>query len=354
MAAPRTEVTEIVTGLGMLGFSDLDRALEVRPRSVMNVEPDHYARLDDARHRGRFEHEFEVAWTNGVEFARSPEGLRGRPPWSLEWKGSHRPPGYEQIPADLRVDHVYLVSCKYGSNILTNSSPANLFDRLLADRQQDVGGDWFLDVAPDPYQAFYAVCRAHVGAGDLPATVSDLRQDHRETLKRVLPRHLTGELGRTYREFAAEVATASARRWTRQMRARSRQEETLWRLLRLQAAPYFVLGESPVGSALRYRVATPWDFRNRYRFTGLEAWGDTSKRQPVVQWQAEVVDRLSGSTVTALGHVEVRWSHGRFAQAPEAKVYLDTPHHLVPGYVPLTEPPRPGRLQLRWEEATLP
>ena len=33
--------------------------------------------------------------------------------------------------------------------------------------------------------------------------------------------------------------------------------------------------------------------------------------------------------------MEVRWSHGRFAQAPEAKVYLDTPHRHVPGYFPL-------------------
>ena len=35
------------------------------------------------------------------------------------------------------------------------------------------------------------------------------------------------------------------------------------------------------------------------------------------------------------GHVEIRWSHGRFAQVPEAKVYLDTPQQLVPGYVPV-------------------
>lgn len=353
MAAPRTEITEIVTGLGMLGFSDLDRALDVRPRSVMNVEADHYERLDAARRSGRFEREFQLAWANGVEFARSPEGLRGRPPWTLEWKGSHRPPGYEQIPADLRVDHVYLVSCKYGSNILTNSSPANLFDRLLADRR-DARSDWFFDVAPEAYQEFYAACRTHLGESDLPAVVDGLRQEHRELLKRMLPRRLTGELGRTYRQFAAEVSAASAARWMRHMRARSRQEETLWRLLRLQAAPYFVLGESPDGSALRYRVATPWDFRNRYRFDGIEAWADPAKRQPVVQWLASTYDREAHATATVSGHVEVRWSHGRFAQAPEAKVYLDTPHHLVPGYVPLTEPPQPDRLQLRWEEATQP
>lgn len=43
----------------------------------------------------------------------------------------------------------------------------------------------------------------------------------------------------------------------------------------------------------------------------------------------------SGQTREVSGHVEVRWSHGRFGGPPEAKGYLDTSHHLVPGYFPL-------------------
>ena len=35
------------------------------------------------------------------------------------------------------------------------------------------------------------------------------------------------------------------------------------------------------------------------------------------------------------GHIEVRWSHGRFGGLPEAKGYLDVPHHRVPGYFEL-------------------
>ena len=50
----------------------------------------------------------------------------------IEWKGAHRAPGDEVVPADLRVDHVYLVSCKYLSRIVVNASPHHLFDRLLA------------------------------------------------------------------------------------------------------------------------------------------------------------------------------------------------------------------------------
>ena len=62
------------------------------------------------------------------------DGLRGRLPRIVEWKGTGRAPGDEVAPIDLRVDHVYLVSCKYLSNILFNVSPAHIFDDLLVGR----------------------------------------------------------------------------------------------------------------------------------------------------------------------------------------------------------------------------
>ena len=55
----------------------------------------------------------------------------------------------------------------------------------------------------------------------------------------------------------------------------------------------------------------------------------------MVGWNAIVRRRDDGSETSVAGHVEVRWSHGRFCGPPEAKVYLDTPHTAVPGYFPL-------------------
>ncbi len=46
-------------------------------------------------------------------------------------------------------------------------------------------------------------------------------------------------------------------------------------------------------------------------------------------------DRSTSEIIELEGHIEVRWSHGRFGGPPEAKGYLDTPHHLVPGYFAL-------------------
>lgn len=333
MPALKTEITEIVTGLAMFGFSDLKHGLGVRPPGLHNVGAEEYERLEAAYAAGQHGGLFERAWRNGTQFAASPEGLRGRPPWLVEWKGGHRPPGYEQIPADLRVDHVYLVSCKYGSNILTNSSPSNLFDRLLGDRSE-ITGDWYAEVAGDAYQRFFESCRPFVD-GPLPEAVGDLDQEDREKLKRSVPRHLTGEVSASYQAFAETVAVESSKRWAGQLGRKSAREQQVWRLLRLQSAPYFVLGESPDGNDIRYRVSTPWDLRERYSFTGFEQSADLSRGQPVVQWVARFKDRRDGRPQEVSGHVEVRWSHGRFAQVPEAKVYLDTPHHLVPGYVPV-------------------
>lgn len=336
MAAIRTEISEIVTGLAMFGYPGLDHALGVQPPAFRNVDADTYSRVGAARAADEHPELFSLAWSNGIAFARSDEALRGRTPWMIEWKGPHRPPGYDRIPADLRVDHVFLVSCKYGSDILMNSSPSNLFDRLLSDRR-DEPTDWYLDVAPESYQALYRHCRELVDA-PLPLGVGELTPPDREILKVGLPRRLSGKAQDAYLRFVLDVAQGSAARWRTALSSEAIQESTVWRLIRLESAPYYVVGESAAADAIGYRVVTPGDMRRTHQFTAFDVSADLSRGQPIVKWIARFVERRSGLEETVEGHVEVRWSHGKFAQVPEAKVYLDTPHHLVPGYIPLDAP----------------
>jgi hypothetical protein len=115
---------------------------------------------------------------------------------------------------------------------------------------------------------------------------------------------------------------------------RAEAEAVLWRLLRIGSAPYFVLGAQRDRS-LRLRVMTPWDWRQAYELKRMDVWGDDAG-QPQVRWQAQIRARDTGEEHSVDGHVEVRWSHGRFGKPPEAKAYLDTPHHRVPGYVTLS------------------
>ena len=87
-------------------------------------------------------------------------------------------------------------------------------------------------------------------------------------------------------------------------------------------------------ASLRLRVATPWDWNQAFELRRFEVLSEPGG-QARVGWRASVRDRTTATERDLVGHVEVRWSHGRFGGHPEAKVYLDTPHSLVPGYFPL-------------------
>lgn len=380
----RTMVTELGTGLGMLGEDDLDEVLRARSPVMRSLSPDDWDRLASVRTGGAYDSEFHAAWLNGRSFLAARDGLRGRRPEVVEWKGALRGSGDEVAPVDLRIDYVYLVSCKYMSKILFNASPTHVFDSLLvggpARPGRGLGGDWYAEVAPAQYQHLYEVVRRavqdgdtggsalaqpapgtlepgtvalpgfevttpggrtatvarHSGAalGELPARAVDLTSAHRAALGERLRSGWPGEAGEAYRALSDEVARASVSRWHAALAVgASAGEAMLWRLLRMGSAPYFVLGSS-VTRSLRLRIATPWDWKQLFRLARFEVFPQEGG-QPRVGWLATVRERSSGHLHEVAGHVEVRWSHGRFGGLPEAKGYLDTHHHLVPGYFPL-------------------
>ena len=290
MPGIRTEVTEIVTGLAMLGYQDLQRALEVRPRHITHVDESVFERLDDAWASGKYAADFAIGWDNGAAFARSPLGLRGRPPWTLEWKGHHKPASksIESIPADLRVDHVYLISCKYRSQILHNAGPVALFDHHLAPTGPVGRTDWFEHIAGDAFRAVWQPIFDRVG---LPpsAAPSTTTQHQRLLIQQALDEQPLDTSSVEYQAFVTETSVRSATRWRARLGSKHAKSELYWRLLRMQAAPYFVLGTRQDGSPLRYRIDTPWDFLRHYALRDLEVTPG-GRGQPSVDWRAIVDD----------------------------------------------------------------
>jgi len=329
----KTAVTEIVTGLGMCGDDDVGVALKDRPDALENVSADEFGRLGDAWNEGRHRDLFVASFMNGQAFLRARDALRGRPPLLVEWKGPHRSVGDEAVPADLRVDHVYLVSCKYLSRIVVNASPEHLFDRVLkGGHGQRSAGNWFHEVAPAEHADLYATVRDTVDP-TLPTDVNALTAEQRRAIAHSFDRGSAwpGDGDALYRALVDRAAAESARRWTAAIGPKG--EQMLWRLLRIGSAPYFVLGASSRGFT-RYRIATPWDWRRHFELRAFDVEARAGG-QPMVAWAATVRRRADGGETIVAGHVEVRWSHGRFCGPPEAKVYLDTPHTDVPGYFPL-------------------
>ena len=333
MADLKTAVTEVVTGLGMCGGDDIGSAFANRPAALQNVGDDDWQRMRDAWDAGTHRDLFVASWMNGQAFLRARDALRGRTPLVVEWRGPHRTVGDEAVPADLRVDHVYLVSCKYLSRIVVNASPEHLFDRVLkGGHGRRSAGNWFQEIAPDQHAALYSSVRDAVDPA-LPLDVTALSADQRRAIAHSFERGSgwAGDGDALYAELVERVAVESARRWRAAIDSKA--EAMLWRLLRIGSAPYFVLGASPKGFT-RFRIATPWDWRQNFELRRFEV-ESRAGGQPMVAWDAIVRRRADGEERAVCGHVEVRWSHGRFCGPPEAKVYLDTPHSEVPGYFAL-------------------
>ena len=292
--------------------------------------------------------ELATAFANGRALLEAADGLRHRTPLAIEWTGGRRPPGDEVAPIDLRIDHVYLISCKYESNILANASPGRLFDGLLATQGSWDRGDWYEAVAPTELTDLYRACLTATGLTGLPPTPTACSREQLGVLRRALSgRSYPDPASRVaYAELCRTVSEASARRWSDRVAASSvGPEGMVWRLLRIGSAPYFVLGnDRRTGAPARYRIASPWDWRSSFE---LEEFAVTPSGagQPRVDWSCRYRSRQEDRSATVGGHVEIRWSHGRFAQPPEAKVYLDTPMAELPGYHPLV-PEEPAQATL--------
>ncbi|MDZ7677586.1 MAG: hypothetical protein U5K29_03430 [Acidimicrobiales bacterium] len=331
MPGALTEITELATALGTLA-PELDRALADRPHQLRHVTDHTWEQLVERHRSGEHTDAFEAAFANGRAFLWADDGLRLRPPRLVEWRGPHRPPGDDVVPADLRIDHVFQVSCKYLSRITQNCGPARLFDRLLVGEDRS-SGDWFAETAPAGYQALYDSVRPMVEAR-LPDAVTDLQRCDRDQMKQALrARRLPDPAHDRWLGLSATVATESAHRWRQQLDSDRKRLRMLWRLCRIGDAPYFVLGSDRT-SSLRLRVASAWDWMQDFELVTLRIEAREAG-QPEVAWHAEVRERSTARPVDVRGHVEIRWSHGRFSGSPEAKVYLDTPHFEVPGYHPL-------------------
>ena len=329
MVADRTVITELATALGTLPCPDLATALASRS-PVLRIDRQTWERLQVLYGTGDHRRYFDSAYRNGRAFSQAGDGLAGRAPRIIEWTGGRRPSGDEVAPIDLRIDHVYLISCKYLSANIANPSPARLFDGLLATSGSWERMDWYQMLAPDEYQNLYQACRTATGLDELPDLVTELTTAHRKRLRRALSdREYPKSAQAAYRDLCRAVSSISAERWKARL-ATIDPERVLLRLLRIGSAPYYLLGAHG-SSNTRIRIDTSWDWHHAYRVIRLTVCA-AEAGQPRVNWNAEFAPRSTKSAHVIEGHVEVRWSHGRFGQPPEAKIYLDTPIDQLPGY----------------------
>ena len=337
MADDRTILTELATALGMTGHATLQEAIEARP-GVLEIGSDEWDDLDRILGARQSAAVAETAFANGAYFASHADGLNGRTPQRIEWSGGRRLPGDRPVPADLLVDRVYMISCKYLSKILHNTAPAHVFVDGLAVTSQSRGINWFQEVAAEAHEALYARTVEVLRLSDMSESPISQTREQRTKLRVALKERATpglpDELDQEYERLIEEVSRASADLWEAELVDKGQQERLLWRLLRIYSSTYFILG-SDERRTMRLRVVTPWEWQQSYKFISFEVMA-AGRGQPRVNWAATYRHLASGQRRRVRGHVEIRWSHRPFFGSPEAKIYLDTPHERVPGYLDLT------------------
>jgi hypothetical protein len=236
MPSDRTFVSEIATALGMVGESDLGSVIDRRPPELSNLTAANWDDLTALWRSAAYETEFTAGFLNGQAFLAAADALNGRRPRIIEWTGGRRPPGDEVVPSDLRIDHVYLVSCKYLSRILHNPSPARLVEGLLTQAPVEDVRDWYHRVAPVEYQELYEACVPVVDGPSLPARAADLSKAERRRLVLALRTGWPPEAADAYARLCRSVSDTTAARWAARITPRNA-EPVLWRLLRIGSAP---------------------------------------------------------------------------------------------------------------------
>lgn len=335
MPAKLTELTEISTALGMLGIPDLHYGISNGAAQLIDVPESAWIGLAISVLDEKNFHIASIAFENGRAFLDSSQGLRGRTPKRISWKGPVNTPGQDLIPADLVIDYVYLVSCKYLSRNIINGSPSHVFEQQLSNRPTKRTSDWFQKVARVEHERLYE-CFVYELRGEinLPSKLPMLTSENKKELKKLKLKKWPGESSGLYLEFAQAVSENTVKLWQKSLPNLVDQERLLWRMLRMADVSYFLLGAKSISNPLRLRVATPWEWRKNYELKAFEVFSKKSG-QPRVEWVAVVNDLRKKVSINLAGHVEIRWSHGKFCGSPEAKIYLDSPIDDIPGYYPL-------------------
>jgi site-specific DNA-methyltransferase (adenine-specific) len=337
MASEKTECTELSVAFGILGLPKplALSAQEVESHFEGTLSPDKYM---------RFKEEF-VNHINSKLYSRLVNlgiELRARYPLfstvsSICWCGPEKQARTDSGARDLIAANTP-ISIKAGSNILLNRSPAFVFESLPQGLPSpDRSENWYLLVDPSGYQELYSSVRnIRLVRFDYPESVEEFEhvysKSNRKEIESEISKLVGGEKAKfdeLYLAMCRRVAEASAELFNRNFLTAMDGLSPKWviesiakNLFRIDSVEYVMAGVT--GSKV-YAIKMPslsrW--KKEWEIVGVQATPDLSRGQSVVKIIVQYKNKKETTVYEASFHVEIRWSHGKFVQAPEAKLYKD-------------------------------
>jgi tRNA A-37 threonylcarbamoyl transferase component Bud32 len=331
MPTPRTECTELSVGFGILAVENL---LELKQSQV---EKYFEGTLSKEKY-DRFREEFPNNEALYRQMYNVGLGLRAiyspyKKVSSLKWAGPQQQAVTTAAAKDLIVVNTP-VSVKENSDVVHNPSPYNLFETIPSGQVKAQSSEnWYLEQAPQEYQELYSFVRSK-GLDYLPEDVSEFEQSikgrERKPIKYVIKQFSDGEkqaFKHLYLRMCHQVARVSAdifnNNYSASMLGRSSNavlEQITRHFFRMNAVDY-ILGGIDKNNAFAVIVPELTRWKREWIITDVIAEPELDREQSRVQFLVHYKNRNSGITYTAEFHTQIRWSHGKFQNNPEAKLY---------------------------------
>jgi site-specific DNA-methyltransferase (adenine-specific) len=337
MATAKTEATELSVAFGVLGIQNptvfSDQEIDVLLEHSLSSE-----KYDV------FKHEFVNTVNLKLYTKLIHLGLLLRSNYplyksisSLQWCGPLKQARTDSGARDLIVANTP-ISIKAGSNVLANKSPAYIFDSLpKGTPSPDRSENWYLLMDHAGYQALYSFVRnIRLVQFDFAETVDEFEKDasknEREELKDETEKLTVlqkSEFDSLYLSMCRKIAEVSADLFNRNFLLTMRGPSPKWviesiarNLFRIDSIEYIMAGtEGSKVYAIKMPSLSKW--KKEWEIIDVHAIPELTRGQSRVQLIVQYKRKKDTQILSAPFHIEIRWSHGKFMQSPEAKLYKD-------------------------------
>jgi DNA modification methylase len=335
MPSEKTEASEISVAFGILNIDD--------PTSLSDKDVNRFFQgsLSSEKY-ARFKQEFTNPKNNRLYKRLLSLGNKLRSTYTLfsnvnelQWSGPRKQAKAASEAEDLIVANTP-VSIKASSNLLDNFSPFRIFQSIPSGTPPpDRSENWFFRTDPKGYQDLYAAVR-NIRLDHFPKTVKNFESVANTNMREEIEEEISKLSGRQlatfnklkvemYRTIASKSANTFNANYKKSMLEGSRtaiKQEIVRYLFRLGTKEYVLVGTDNTKS---YAVLLPSlnQWIKDWEIIQVVASPDLEREQSIVNLAVEYRNKVDKTLYTANFHVEIRWSHGKFRQSPEAKLYKD-------------------------------
>ncbi|MEZ4860171.1 MAG: serine/threonine-protein kinase [Caldilineaceae bacterium] len=334
MPTPKTECTELSVGFGLLGRDPLEVAAE----EVVSLWADTLSIKKFSEYKREFAKKevfYRKFYAIGVNLRRSHYLFKSTRATNVRWEG----PQQQARSVSMAKDIIFAntpVSVKAKSSVVFNLSPHVLFISVPSGMPSPTRSEnWYLTVAENPYQNFYAFAR-NACYPDLPDSIADYHSSVHKARRRKFQKAIADlapieadQLKHLYIVFCYEAAQKSAEIFTDALNRsfasslkNAVSENIIRHFFRLSDSEYVLCGlDSKVDFGITVPDITTW--KRTWALKQITAQPDFSREQSVVNFALIVGEKGKRNDFPLPFHAEIRWSHGKFEGNPEAKLYKD-------------------------------